>query len=238
MARINIEDEIYKDVRYALLLSKLGFDEDKAIGALVRAWTLAQKHFLSGNHLIPEEEWEKKKIRPEVLEVGLAERVDGFIRVKGSENQFKWLTQRSEAGKWKRNDRQRPLTPVNDRQPPTLTPTLKKDNTLSASADSDRLLAIWNEHSGDLPKARMTPGRVRKLRARWKEHPDEKFWTDIVKSLASSPNCCGENKTGWRASIDWLLQTDNAIKISEGQFVGGKPKTKIKLYEETDEPLV
>jgi hypothetical protein len=109
MARINIEDSIYKDIRFYQLLAKLG-DLDTAIGALVRAWSLAQKWWLTDSKTIPSEDWEKQQIRNEIIDVGLAEKIDSRIRMKGSEEQFSWLTQKSEAGKkgnekrWSRSD--------------------------------------------------------------------------------------------------------------------------------------
>lgn len=127
MARINIEDGLFKDIRFYRLVTLLDGNMDEALGALVRAWSLAQKWYLKEetNRLIPLLEWEKEGIKTQIIDCGLAETNDGFVRVKGIEEHFKWLIQRSNAGKaggsaTKRpkatvNGRKRPLTTVNDR---------------------------------------------------------------------------------------------------------------------------
>jgi hypothetical protein len=98
LARINVEDSLYKDSRFLKLAMKLG-DVDTALGALIRAWTLAQKWHLKPSKTIPVTEWAKQGIREEIIEVGLAEVTEEGVRVCGASKQFKWLEQRSEAGR-------------------------------------------------------------------------------------------------------------------------------------------
>ena len=115
MARINIEDSIFKDTRFFDLSLKLG-SKRTALGALVEAFILAQQYFLkSSDHLIPLEKWKEQKISDELIEVGLAEMVDDGIYVKGSKEQFGWLKQKSEAGKKNRTGVNVRLTGVNVR---------------------------------------------------------------------------------------------------------------------------
>lgn len=110
MARINIEDSIYKDFRFIQLAMKLG-DIDRAIGALVRAWTLAQSRYLKHDGHIPLEEWAQQNIRDEIVTVGLATIINGHVYMSGTESQFSWLRQRSDAGKKNRDSgSERPLT--------------------------------------------------------------------------------------------------------------------------------
>lgn len=100
MARINIEDAIYKDMRFIQLVQKLG-SVDSALGALVRAWSLAQAHYLSAetDRLIPVFEWNRQCIPHAIVEVGLAEERDAGIYICGAEKQFAWLLQRQDAGR-------------------------------------------------------------------------------------------------------------------------------------------
>jgi hypothetical protein len=99
MARINIEDSIYRDNRFIKLTIKLG-NLDTALGALVRAWALAQKYYLSPHKMIPKAVWDEQEINQEIINVGLAEVVEvDFIRLKGADEQFAWLRQRQESGK-------------------------------------------------------------------------------------------------------------------------------------------
>lgn len=109
MARINIEDSIYKDDRFINLILKLG-NKHTALGMMVSAWTLAQKHYLNetNDRSIPLNEWEQSGLNL-VLEVGLAEKQKNGVYVKGSEEQFKWLHQRAEAGRKSAKNRDKKL---------------------------------------------------------------------------------------------------------------------------------
>lgn len=100
MARINIEDSLFKDIRFDELKIKLG-SVDTALGAMVRAWSLAQKWYLKEetSRLIPISEWKKQRISDHIIEVGLAEIRENRVYVSGSDEQFSWLLQRQIAGK-------------------------------------------------------------------------------------------------------------------------------------------
>lgn len=99
LARINIEDALLHDYRFVKLVVKLDGNIEMALGALVRAWILAQAWYLKDDRMIPAEEWRKQQIRDEIITVGLAERVGDKIRVSGADEQFAWLIQRIEAGR-------------------------------------------------------------------------------------------------------------------------------------------
>ena len=99
MARINLDDSIYKQKSFEYLIIKLG-SRRMALGALVEAFTLAQDYFLSAetNRLIPVEIWNREGMAPELLDSGFAQLKKGGIYVRGSEYQFKWLLQKQKAG--------------------------------------------------------------------------------------------------------------------------------------------
>jgi hypothetical protein len=142
MARINIEDSLFKDHRFTDLCIRLG-SRHAALGAFMEACILAQKHYLSvdNDRLIPLNEWARNPILAAVFDVGLAENRGKGIYVSGSDEQFKWLIQRSDAGKKLKHPRtERPLTTVkrkrtkpNGSDPLTLslplTPTLFSDSS-------------------------------------------------------------------------------------------------------------
>lgn len=142
MARINIEDSLFKDGRFIDLAIKLG-SRRSALGALMEAFIIAQEFYLStdNDRLVPIKEWERQRIAPEIVEVGLAEKREHGIYVHGSDKQFGWLIQRSEAGK--RNKGQKKETTVNDRStepngsnPLPLTLSLSPSLTTNSSSDS------------------------------------------------------------------------------------------------------
>lgn len=100
MARINIEDDLFKKKGFEKLMLKLG-SKRSALGALIEAWMLAQKHYLNeeNDRLIPFDEWESEEISDEIISCGLAEKKSKGVYIKGSEDQFSWLLQKQEAGK-------------------------------------------------------------------------------------------------------------------------------------------
>lgn len=98
MARINIEDSLYKDTRFSDLYIKLGSVET-ALGALIRVWTVAQEYYLKDDRKIPKSVWVQQRLNNEVLNCGLATEKNERIEVAGADEQFKWLLQRVEAGR-------------------------------------------------------------------------------------------------------------------------------------------
>ena len=158
MARINIEDSLFRENSFIELAIKLG-SRRNALGALVEAFILAQEYYLKleNDRLIPKESWKRQKICPEIIEVGLAEERENGIYVFGSNEQFSWLVQKSEAGKKGRAPKKEIVinersTYVNERStsdngsdPLTLTPTLTHSSsttTESSEIPSDILTAI------------------------------------------------------------------------------------------------
>lgn len=99
MARINIEDSLYRDNRFLKLVVALDGDVDRALGSLIRAWSLAQKYYLKDDGMIPEEVWCDQGIPNQILECKLAKKINNRIKVAGADDQFKWLRQKSEAGR-------------------------------------------------------------------------------------------------------------------------------------------
>lgn len=180
MARINIEDAIFKDIRFDELKIKLG-NMETALGAMVRAWSLAQKFFLNAetNRLIPIAEWKKQKINPAVLESGLAEQRGEFIYVCGSNEQFSWLLQCQTAGKKggrppnaikQKKGKPLGLPPKGSERvsnPLTLTPSLSLTLTPSPSEEVIKNLKNdFNQVLPDSPKANEVIGLYYSL---WKE---------------------------------------------------------------------
>jgi len=100
LARVNIEDSLLKDTRFIDLCIHFA-DKQKALGALVWAFIIAQKHYLdeSNDRLIPLNEWQRSGCEMKLIDFDFAEIREKGVYVFGSEKQFAWLVQRSEAGK-------------------------------------------------------------------------------------------------------------------------------------------
>jgi hypothetical protein len=97
MARINVEDDIESRLEYRKLLKLVGYDDDKALGMLIRFWRLAQKYW--GEHkLVPIEEMENWDFQP-LVESRWAIITEEGVYAKGAEEQFAWYRQKCDAAK-------------------------------------------------------------------------------------------------------------------------------------------
>lgn len=250
MARINIEDTLFKEKRFEKLILKLG-SRRAAIGALIEAFMLAQKHYLTtvNDRLIPLNDWELEEIGNEIIDCGFAEIREKGVYVKGSDKQFSWLLQRSEAGKRSAQIKaQKRSTTVNDRsttvdgsQPLSLSLTHKEHREYirdlpSAESPADEALVdcnnritpqglfeMWNDLAHpSLPRAiKLTAKRRTQINARIKEYPEAEFWQDAITMINSSKFCLGQiNITGSRTK-SWTADFDWFIK----------PDSAIKLIE-------
>ncbi len=45
-------------------------------------------------------------------------------------------------------------------------------------------------------------------------------WKEAIEKCRLSSFCCGQNKTGWVANIDWFLKADTVVRIMEGNHDG------------------
>lgn len=98
MARINIEDSIYRDQRFFDLAIQVG-SRELAIGCLVFAWDLAQRFVTSPSGLIPHSEWSKIKQSEAIASVGLARVEEAGVYVCGTRDHHAWLKERHEAAR-------------------------------------------------------------------------------------------------------------------------------------------
>ena len=97
MARINVDDNIESYPEHRRLVKILNYDEDKALGMLVRFWRLAQKYWAEGL-LIPCEEIANWDLQPILESRWGIEKSNGVYAI-GSEERFAWYKQRVDAGK-------------------------------------------------------------------------------------------------------------------------------------------
>ena len=82
------------------------------------------------------------------------------------------------------------------------------------------LQALWNaEAHPALPRWKeLTDTRRRKAAARLRDRPLAE-WREIIRRISASAFCRGEDGKGWKASPDWLLQSDTATKVLEGKYL-------------------
>jgi hypothetical protein len=97
MPRININEKLYADPRFKALCRLVG-SEETALGRMVLVFRMAQEYFGEDAQLIPVEIWDIQGFE-HVEKVGLVERHDEGIYVKGSSENFDWLIKRKAAAK-------------------------------------------------------------------------------------------------------------------------------------------
>ena len=82
-----IEDSLWNDPRFIRLCIKMG-DEFRAAGAVLVAWRVAQRFWCPGKNPIPGAAFKEAELPEILIEVGLADREAGGIRMRGSEEHF------------------------------------------------------------------------------------------------------------------------------------------------------
>lgn len=98
MARLNIEDTLWKDFRFQELMVKVG-SRHAAKGMVLELWMLAQEYWFPEKKYIPAEKIAEAGLQP-VVDSGLAVlKPEGGYFAIGSEKAFDWLFAAREKGK-------------------------------------------------------------------------------------------------------------------------------------------
>lgn len=232
LARINIEDSLLKDDKFTDLCIKLG-SRILGLGVILEAFILAQKHYTNeeNERLIPLIEWDRKKDLHILIDVGFAEKRGSGIYVKGSNECFKWLIQRSEAGKASAASKrikqqkkstvvQRDSTSINETQPLylTLTPSLTQNISLKYIHP---LGILWNTYAPkELPRIKAVDDKRLRLIKKVFDKISEQEWIEVFKRIEKSDWLMGRNSksNGWKCSFNFAIE--NYIKIMEGNYDG------------------
>lgn len=87
------------------------------------------------------------------------------------------------------------------------------------------IVSLWNATCLSLPKVRqLNDSRRSKIKCRlneWGKTPDEMLARakEIFARCSSSAFLCGDNKSDWTATFDWLFENDkNWVKVMEGNY--------------------
>jgi hypothetical protein len=94
--------------------------------------------------------------------------------------------------------------------------------------DVPRAIEIWNQMAGRcrLPLVKTVPRlRRRDIQARL-DQVGLSGWSDAVAMVGASRNLCGDNSSGFKASIDYLARELNFARVMEGHYAdtGVKPR--------------
>ncbi|WP_075780063.1 hypothetical protein [Marinitoga sp. 1137] len=86
-----------------------------------------------------------------------------------------------------------------------------------------KIIELYHTYCPSLPKVRvLNETRKKYIRARWKEHPDLKFWENYFKSVEESDFLTGRanygNRNPFIADLEWLMRPNNFAKVIEGKY--------------------
>lgn len=238
MARISFDDKIYKDQRFVELTLKLSSTET-AIGALVRAWSVAQEYWKKDCSLIPFDVWKKQKLNDVLIDVGLAVSKDTGFYMVGSKDHFDWLLKSVQSGKKGGRPKKEPASSEFNNLGETPSKGSKRVSNLipipipiEESKDSseervspgappfpsvekiDQLCQAWNQIVTSLPKVKSSIGKRRVLILRsLKENSDLEYWRRVFAKVEASDFLSGRNGRWTACNFDWILSNDkNGIR--------------------------
>lgn len=87
---------------------------------------------------------------------------------------------------------------------------------------AEELVELWNtETCAPIPRCReLSPLRRTRATVRLRERPLEE-WRTVIRAIQASAFCRGVNDRGWKATFDWLVQSqETAIRVLEGKYEG------------------
>lgn len=100
MARVNVEHRALTDQRFELLGKLLGSNRHEALGRMLLVWHECQEQ---GSYTLPEKRvniiMSDTRGAEFMIDADLAERVEGGVRIKGTEGRIEWLQEKRETGK-------------------------------------------------------------------------------------------------------------------------------------------
>ena len=110
----------------------------------------------------------------------------------------------------------------------------EEESSAASGLPSPRQLAeAWNEHrhpsQPEVKPETLTAGSKRwnQAKSRLADNPSMDYWVEIIKRIAASNFCRGDNDRGWRASFGFLVQPETHIKATEGAYDNRKPTTPL-----------
>ena len=88
----------------------------------------------------------------------------------------------------------------------------------------ERVKDEFNRICKTLPSVRsLSPSRQKSI-YRARELLGDMSFNELFKKIQSSKFLTGDNENGWKASFDWIFDSNNLIKILEGNYDNKKPR--------------
>lgn len=85
--------------------------------------------------------------------------------------------------------------------------------------DVEAVIHYWNDKVRLSKVNHINKDRTDKIRLRFQDKGFKENWKKAIDKVSQSSFCCGTNKTGWRATLDWFIKNDmNWVKAVEGKY--------------------
>ena len=117
---------------------------------------------------------------------------------------------------------------ANDADDLILTPSVQSNRNGPPDCPHQQIIALYHEILPTCQGIReWTPARAQHLRARWNEDPKRQtldYWKRFFEYVAQSDFLTGKAGAGhgrsqpFRASLDWIVKSENFAKIREGRY--------------------
>lgn len=106
-------------------------------------------------------------------------------------------------------------------------PERENSSSLDLRAQEKEILDFWNNSEAEPKVRKLSPDRLKKLRARLKDC--DWPWREAIERLPI-PN---DERFTWQPDFDWLIANDkNAYALAEGKYSQKSTKPKLKLASE------
>lgn len=124
---------------------------------------------------------------------------------------------------------------LSDKRPPEIEIEIETekeieiDNKAKKTMIPDEIFQLWNnfaENNFPIKKiSKISSERKKKIMARGKEFRDS--FPDILVAITEQRFLYGDNKSGWKISLDWLILNDtNYLKVLERKYTDDSPKSR------------
>lgn len=108
---------------------------------------------------------------------------------------------------------------ISDEITPPIDLSLRSAEEPSDKLCEEHVVEAWNAvaEECDLPKARLTPQRKRRLKPFIRDHTADDIAT-ALDAVRRSPFMRGQNDRGWRADFDFFTKPDKFNRLVEGTY--------------------
>lgn len=116
--------------------------------------------------------------------------------------------------------------------------TLVAEGSATPDCPHQKIIDLYHENCPKLARVKIWNDKRKKhLLARWREDQkfqDLEFWEKYFKYVNRSDHLTGNNDRGWRATLEWLINPSNFVKVIEGNYQSNSYQPKNNQSSEAE----